>query len=95
MCTLNCTDFCLNDVSDVWYKFLSTFTHAFFSHFGDTKDRPFHFGAPNEKGLNDKWTLNERLTNGERKVNTFLSAKWAHDERFVSGKRERSGTESA
>lgn len=42
-----------------------------------------------------KWTLNERLTNGERKVNTFLSAKWAHDERFVNGKRERSGTESA
>lgn len=76
-------------------SFFQPLRTRFFSHFGDTKDRPFHFGAPNKKGLNDKWTLNERLTNGERKVNTFLSAKWAHDERFVNGKRERSGTESA
>lgn len=37
------------------------------------------------------WTVSERWTNGERKVN----AKWAHGVRFVNVERERSGAGSA
>lgn len=41
--------------------------------------------------MNDKWTLNERWTQGE----LFVNARWAHGECFVNGKREQSGADSA